>query len=123
MDEQLAGGLRNVQIVFKEPLDGKQGLLIERFDGTFLEHLAQEHLAKGGGKLVNQAGNAEIVIADNGFLGIKHLADLQGDLRFLKGAGQILDAGDAGADADDGMDIELAAQRIHDGAGQLFQIL
>ena len=49
MDKEFPGRLRDIQVVFKEALDGKEGFLIERVDGALLEHLAQEHLAQGGG--------------------------------------------------------------------------
>ena len=36
VNKQLPGGLGNVQIVFKEALDRKEGFLIERIDGCLL---------------------------------------------------------------------------------------
>ena len=36
--KQLTGGLGYVQIIFKEFLDGEQGLLIQALDAALLEH-------------------------------------------------------------------------------------
>ena len=47
--EQAAAGLGHVQVVFKEALDGEQGLLVQALDAALLEHLFEEHLADGGG--------------------------------------------------------------------------
>ena len=49
VDEQLPGSLGNVQVVLKELVDGKQGLLIQGIDGVFLEYFTQEDFAQGGG--------------------------------------------------------------------------
>ena len=54
MDKQLPGGLRHVQVVLEELVDGEQGLLIQRIDGVLLEHLTQEDLTQGGGRLIYQ---------------------------------------------------------------------
>ena len=123
MNEQLAGGFRNVQVVFKEFLDGEQRLVVEAVDRALLKDLLEEHLAQGGRQLVDQASDAEVVVADNRLFGVEHLADLQRNLGFLEGLGQLLDAGNDGADADDDAGVELAAQRVHNRAGQLFDIL
>ena len=57
VDEQLPGGLGDVQVVLEELVDGEQRLLIQRVDGVLLEDLAQEDLAQGGGQLVDQAAD------------------------------------------------------------------
>ena len=41
VDEQLPGRLGHVQIVLKELVDGKQGLLVQGVDGILLEYLLQ----------------------------------------------------------------------------------
>ena len=123
VNKQLAAGFGNVEVVFKELLNGEEGLLVEVFDGALLEYLAQEHLAKGGGQLIDKTGNAEVLIADDGLFGVEYLADLKSNLSFLEGAGKILYAGDGGADTDDAVGVELAGERIHNGTGQLFKIL
>ena len=56
-----------------------------------------------------------MVIADDLTLGVKHLADLHGNLGFLKAGGQVLDVADGRTDADDGLDVMVALQRIDDG--------
>ena len=123
MDKQLARRFGNVQVVFKEALNGEQRLVVERFDRPALEHFLQEHFAQRCGQLVNQAGNAEVVIADDRALGVEHLADLQRDLGFLKGTGQVLDAGHDGADSHHAVGVKLAGQRVDNGAGQFVQVL
>ena len=87
-----------------------------------LEHFLQEHLADGGGQLVNQAGDAQVVVADDLLFGVEHLADLHGDLGFLEAGGQILHVGDGGADAHHSLDVVLARQGVHNAGGQLFHI-
>ena len=74
VDKQAAAGLRHIQVVLKEELDGDQGLLIQALDAALLEHRAQEHLADSGGQLVDQAGNAKVVVADDLLLGVEHLS-------------------------------------------------
>ena len=39
------------------------------------------------------------------FFVVKHLSDLKGDVCLLKGTGKVLDAGNLGSDADDGMGV------------------
>ena len=97
--------------------------MIQAFDGAFFKHLFEEHLAQGGGQLVDQPGDAQVVIADDGLFGVKHLAHFQGDLCLFKGFGQVLHPDDSGADAHYNPGVELAAQGVHDGAGQFFQVL
>ena len=89
MDEQLPSGLGDVQVVLKELVDGEQRLLIQRIDGVLLEHLLQKHLAQGGGQLIDQAADAQILVVDDIALGVEHLAHLDGDLGLLIGLGQI----------------------------------
>ena len=83
MDKQLPGRLRDVQVVLKELVDGKQRLLVQGVNGVLLEDLLEEHLAEGGGKLVDQPPNAQVLIVDDILLGVKDLAHLNGDLGLL----------------------------------------
>ncbi len=80
------------QVVLKTGLNGEQRLVVEGLNGAALENFLQEHFAKRGRQLINQTGNAEVVIADNGLFGVEYLADLKRNLGFLKGARKILDA-------------------------------
>jgi len=89
--KELARGFGNVQIIFKEALNGLKGLTVERLEASLLEDLLQKHLAKRGGKLIDQAPNAEIFVADDVLLSLKHLADLKSNLCFLICTRQILD--------------------------------
>ena len=104
-------------------MDGEQRLMIQRINGASLEHFLQKRLAEGGGQLVDQPGNTQVVVADDGLVGIEDFSHFQSDLGFLEGTGQILDADDGGADADHRFGVELRAQGVHDGSGQLLQIL
>ena len=121
--EQLPGGLGDVQVVLEEPLDGEQGLMVQGVDGPPAEDLLQEHLAQGGGQLVDQPGNAQMIVADDGLLRVEDLSHLQGHLGFLEGAGQVLDGVDHCADTHGAVGVELPGEGIHDGAGQLVDIL
>ena len=123
MYKQLTGRLRDIQVVLKEALDGKQRLVVQGLDRAALKDLFEEHFAQGRRQLIDQTRNAQIVIADDGALRIEHLADLQSNLRLFKGTGQILDANYNGADADHAMRIKFAGEGIHNGTGQLFQVL
>ena len=76
----------------------------------------------GGGQLIDQACNAQIIVADDLLFGVEHLAHFHGDLCFLKGGSQILHVGDGGADAHHSLDVMLAGQGIHDAGSQLFHI-
>ena len=90
MDEQLSGGLGNVQVIFEETLNGEQRLVVEGLNGAALENFLQEHFAKRGRQLINQAGNAEVVIADNGLFGVEYLADLNpGDIFGIRQSGDL----------------------------------
>ena len=65
VDKQLSGSLGNIQVVLKELVDGEQGFLIQGIDGVLLKHLRQEDLAQGGGQLINQAAQAQVLIVDD----------------------------------------------------------
>ena len=123
MNKQLTAGLGNIQVVLKELLNGEKGLVIQAFDGAFLKDLPQVLLAQGGGQLINDARDTQVIIADDKPLGIEYLAHFQRGLRLTEGPGQILDAGNDTADADLRLGVEFTAQGIHDGTGQLFQVL
>ena len=80
VNKELSGSFGNVQVVFKETLDGKERFLIERFDRASFENFFEEHIAKGGGELIDQTGDAEVVVADDGAFRIEYFADLKSDL-------------------------------------------
>ena len=96
--------------------------MVEGLNGAALENFLQEHFAKRGRQLINQTGNAEVVIADNGLFGVEYLADLKRNLGFLKGARKILDAVYNGADAHNAVGVELARKRVYNGAGKLIDV-
>ena len=122
VDEELPGGLGDVQVVLKELVDGEQGLLVQGIDRILLEHLGQEDLAQGGGQLINQASDAQLLIIDDALLGIEDLAHIDGGLGFLVGIGQLPQMLGHGADADDGLDTQLAAQVLLHGGGNALQL-
>ena len=123
MDKQLPGRLGHVQIVLKELIDGEQRLLIQGVDGILLENLLQEHLAQGGGQLIDQPADAQILIVDDIALGVKDLAHLDGDLGLLIGLGQIPQVQGQGADAHEHGALAVHPQGLLDGGGHLFQVL
>ena len=123
VDKELPRGLGDVEVILKETLDGEKSLVVKALDGASLEHLSEEHIAQSGGQLIDEACNAEIVIADDGLLGVEYLADLKGYLSLFEGAGKILYSLDGGAYADKHMSVKLGAQRIRDGACELLKIL
>ena len=122
MHKQLARGFRNVEIVFKELLDGEEGFMVERLNRPSFKDLPQEHVAEGGRELIDQTGNPQVVIADDRFFGIEHLADLQRDLRLLEAARKVLDPDDRGPDPNHHLGVKLAAQRIYNRAGELLEV-
>ena len=89
MDEQLPGRLGDVQIVFKELVDNVQRLLVQGVDGVLLKDLGEEHFAQRRGQLIDQPGNAEILVVDDFFLVLEDLDDVDGDLGFLVAVGQL----------------------------------
>ena len=123
MDEQLPGRLRDVQVIFKEFVDGEQRLLIEGVDGILLEHLGQEDLAERRRQLIDEPPDAQVFIVDDGLLRVEHLADLNGDLCLLVGVGQLAQVARHGADADHRLDEKLRVQRLLDLPRDLEKIL
>ena len=121
VNEELAGGFGNVEVVLKELLNRKERFMVEQLDRSAFENLLEKHFAERGRQLIDQPRNSEVVIADNGFFRIENLSDLEGDLGFLKGTGKIADAGDERADSDDAMGIELAGKRIDDRIRELLK--
>ena len=97
--------------------------MIQRINAATLEHLVQECLAQCGRQMIDQAGDAQIVVADNCLIGIKYLAHFQCHLRLLEGAGEFLDVVDDSTNAHIDTGIELAAERVCNGTCQLFQVL
>ena len=72
--------------------------------------------------MVNQACNAQIIVADNGFIRIEDLSDFQSGLCLLEGTGQFFDAVHNGTDTDIDTGIKFAAECIRNGTSQLFQV-
>ena len=83
MHKQTAAGFGNVQVVLKKALDGEQRFRVQRINAVLLEYFAQECFAQGGRQLINQAGNAQVIIADDLLFGIKYLSNFHGNLRLL----------------------------------------
>ena len=117
VDKQLARRLRNVQVVLKELVDGEQGLLVQGVDGVLLKHLLKEHLAQGGGQLVDQPADTQILVIDDALLRVEHPAHVDGDPRLLVGPGQVPDVADHGADADGGLDLQVLGQGVLNALG------
>ena len=101
VDEELPGGLGDVQVVLEELVDGEEGLLVQGVDGVLLEDLHQEHLTQGSGELVDQPPDAQVLIVDDILLRVEDLAHLNGDLGLLVALGQLPQVQGHGADADD----------------------
>ena len=118
VDEQLPRRLRHVQVVLEELVDGEQRLLIQRVDGVLLENLLQEHLAQGGGQLIDQPANTQIFVVDDVALRIEHLADLDGDLGLFVALGQVTQMQGQGADAHEHAALSIGAQGLLDAESQ-----
>ena len=58
--EELSRSLGNVKVVLEEALYCHEGLVVERLKRSLLEYLGEEHLAKGGRKLVNKSAVSSI---------------------------------------------------------------
>ena len=82
VNEHFSRGFGNVQIVCKEALNRGKRFSVQSFDGAFFENFVEEHFAKCGGKLIDQSANAEIIVADDGFIRIEHTADFESCLCF-----------------------------------------
>ncbi len=121
--EQLPGGFGHVQVVLEEALNGHEGFSVQRVQAAILEDLLQEHFAQGGRQLINQTADAQVFVADDILFRIEYLADLQGHLCFLIGAGQVLDVVHDGTDTDGYLGVELGVQGIGDTFRYLFDFL
>ena len=117
MDKELPGGLRDVQVVLKELVNGKQGLLVQGVNGVLLKYLLEEHPAHHRGQLVDQATDAQVLIGDDGLLRVKDLAHVDGHPGLLVGPGQVPDVADHGADADGGLDLQVLGQGVLNALG------
>ena len=104
MDEKLAGGLGDVQVVFKEFFDGGQGFFIEGVRCILMEYFLHEHFAQGLGKLIDQAADAQSVVGVYRGFRVENFTHLQSHFRFFVGFGQVADLTDHGSvgDADAG---------------------
>ena len=105
--EELPGGLGDVQIVFEEALDGHERFAVEGIQTAVFEDFLEEHFAQRGRKLIDQSADTEVFVADDVLFGVEYLADLQSDLRFLVGAGEIFDIVYYGTDTDGYLGIEF----------------
>ena len=74
-------------------------------------------------QLVDEAGDAQVIVADDGLLCIEDLAHLQGHLGLFEGTGQVFDPHHHGADAHSGVGAVLAVEGVDDGTSQLLHIL
>ena len=123
MHEQFTRGLGNVQVVFKEGLNGHERFAVKRLQAPLLENFLQEHLAKGGRQLINQTADTEVFVIDDVFFGFKHLADFQSNLGFLISACQIFDVINNGGNTDRNLSIEFSAQCVCNVGSDLFDLL
>ena len=87
MDKKLPGRLRHIEIVLKELIDGKQSLLIQSINGILFKYLLEKHLTHRGGQLVNEPSNPQVLIVNDGPLGVEHLTHVNGHLGLLVGPG------------------------------------
>ncbi len=123
MNEEFARGLRNIEVVLEEALDGEEGFLIEALEGTALKYFLEEHFAEGCRQLIDKSSDAEIVVANDGLLRIEDLTDLESDLSLFEGRSQASDVRNQGADADGALDVELTCQGLDDGVSELLEVL
>ena len=123
MNEELTRGLRNVEVVLEEALDGEEGFLIEALEGTALKYFLEEHFAEGCWQLIDKSSDAEVVVADDGLLRIEDLTDLESDLSLFEGRSQASDVRNQGADTDGALDVELTCQGLDDGVSELLEVL
>ena len=112
MDEELAGGFGNVEVIFKEALNGHQRFAVKRFETALLEHFVHEHFAQRRRQLINESADTEIFIGDDILFGVEDLADFNGGLRFLIRTCQILDGRNCRTDTDGNFCIEFRVDGI-----------
>ena len=122
MNEQFSGCFRNVQIVLKELLYRKQSFVIERIDRALFENFLQKCLAKRRRKIIDKPPDAEIVVRHDDLLNVKDLSDLDRNLRFLEGAGEVAQRIDDRSYTYHRAGVKLAVQSIHDRTGKFFEI-
>ena len=110
VDKKLPGGFRNIQIVLKELIDSKQCFLVQGVDGILLEHLGKENITQGGGQLIDQAADAQILIIDNGLFRVEYLTHINSGLGFLVGIRQLTQMLCHSTHTDHGLDVEFVFQ-------------
>ena len=123
VNKELSRGFRNIEVVFEEALNCKEGFLVKTVDRAALEYLLKEGFTKGSRQLIDKAGNTEIIVGNDGLIGIKYLSDLKGGLSLLKGTGKVLKIRNGGADTDNGMDIRFTRKGIRNRGRKVFNIL
>ena len=104
-------------------MDGEERLLVQCVDGVLFEHLLEEHLAQGGGQLIDQPADAQILIVDDVLLRVKDLAHLNGDLCLLIALGQVPQVGGHGADAHHHRGLPAGTEGLLNRGGDLVQLL
>ena len=122
VDKKLARRLADIEVVFKKLLYGEQRLLVESLYGPLVEDFVEEHLAKSGGKLINQPCNAQMLVGYHRFVAVKYLAHLKGDFRLLKGPRKIPYAGHHRAYAHRRVGVELGSQSVYYRCSQILYI-
>ena len=122
VDKKLTAGFGNVEVVFEELLDGEKGFLIEAFDGTFFEYFSEEHFAESGGKLIDKSCDAKVIVAYDGFIGIKDFSDFKSNLCFFKAFCKVFDAGCGSTDTNIYSGEEFTSESINNGTCEFFKI-
>ncbi len=115
--EQLSACLRYVQVVVKKGLNGHQRFAVERLERAAAEYLGEEHFTQRRGELVDQARDAEALVVDGRFFGVKHFSDLKRDLRVLERVCKLFDAADHRTDTDGNLEVKFTGHGVNDAFG------
>ena len=86
------------------------------------ENFLQKCLAKRRRKIIDKPPDAEIVVRHDDLFNVKDLSDLDRNLRFLEGAGEVAQRIDDRSYTYHRAGVKLAVQSIHDRTGKFFEI-
>ena len=119
MHKQLPGGFGNVQVVFKELVDGCEHFLIQFLRNGVTENLLDENSAQVNGKLVNQTSYSQCAVRHNILFRVENLANIQRHFRFLIGFGNVLKLRHHSTEGNLDVEHGFRIHHIHYGVGNI----
>ena len=91
MDVKLPGGLRHVQTVLEELINGRKRLLVKIVRGLAVKDFLDEHPAQRKRQLIDQTADSKPAVRHHVLRAVENFAYIQSHLGFLVRAGYVLD--------------------------------